>query len=105
LVFFDFDRSNIRDDAAKIIQEASAYAKKTGKARITTTGHADTSGTPAYNLALSERRARAVKAQLLKMGFADAEVVVVFKGEAEPLVATGDGVREPQNRRVEIVMD
>ncbi len=73
--------------------------------RITTTGHADTSGTPAYNLALSERRANAVKAELVKLGFREAEIVVMFRGEAEPLVATGDGVREPQNRRVEIVME
>ena len=105
LVFFDFDRPAIRSDAAKIVAEAADYAKKNGKARITATGHADTSGTPAYNLDLSERRANAVRAELAKLGFSANEVVVMFKGEAEPLVATGDGVKEPQNRRVEIVME
>ncbi|MBY0510335.1 MAG: OmpA family protein [Rhodospirillaceae bacterium] len=105
LVFFDFDRANLRADASKIVGEAADYAKKNGKARITATGHADTSGSPAYNIALSERRAKAVKAALLNMGFNDSEVVVLFKGESEPLVATGDGVKEPQNRRVEIVME
>jgi OOP family OmpA-OmpF porin len=105
LVFFDFDRSNVRADAQKIVQEAADYAKKNGKARITATGHADTSGSPAYNLALSERRAKAVKAALVKLGFKENEVVIMFKGESEPLVATGDGVKEPQNRRVEIVME
>jgi len=105
LVFFDFDRANLRADASKIVQEAADYAKKNGKAVIRATGHADTSGRPAYNLALSERRAVAVKAALVKMGFRESEVVVSFKGESEPLVATGDGVKEPQNRRVEIVME
>jgi len=105
LVFFDFDRADVRADAQKTIVQAADYAKTSGKARITTTGHADTSGAAAYNLALSERRARAVKASLMEMGFGDDEVAVSFKGESEPLVQTGDGVREPQNRRVEIVMN
>jgi OOP family OmpA-OmpF porin len=105
LVFFDFDRASIRADAAKIVSEAADYAKKNGKARITATGHADTSGSPAYNLALSERRANAVRAELVKLGFTQNEITIVSKGEAEPLVATGDGVKEPQNRRVEIVME
>lgn len=105
LVFFDFDKSNLRADAQKIVSEAAAYAKENGKARIAATGHADTSGTAAYNMGLSERRALAVKAELKKLGFRDNEVVVFFKGESEPLVPTGDGVKEPQNRRVEIMME
>ena len=105
LVFFDFDKSNLRADASKIVSEAADYAKKNGKATIKATGHADTSGSPAYNLALSERRAKAVKAAIVKLGFKESEVVVMFKGESEPLVATGDGVKEPQNRRVEIMME
>ena len=105
LVFFDFDKSNLRADAQKIVADAADYAKKNGKARITATGHADTSGAPAYNLALSERRAKAVKAELARLGFNEKEVVVMFKGESQPLVATGDGVKEPQNRRVEIVLE
>ena len=105
IVFFDFDKSNVRADAQKIVDEAAAYAKKTGKAVIRTTGHADTSGSVPYNLALSERRAVAVKAALVKLGIPEKEIVVLFKGESEPLLATGDGVKEPQNRRVEIVMD
>ena len=105
LVFFDFDRSNIRPDAQKIVEQAADYAKKNGKVVIHTTGHADTSGSDAYNLALSERRANAVKAALRKLGFSDKDITVVGKGETQPLVATGDGVKEPQNRRVEIVFD
>jgi OOP family OmpA-OmpF porin len=105
IVFFDFDRADLRTDAQRIVAEAFAYAKQTGKSVINATGHADTSGTPAYNLALSERRANAVKAELMRLGLTNNEIVVTWKGESEPLVQTGDGVREPQNRRVEIVLD
>jgi len=105
LVFFDWDRSTLRSDAAQIVSDAANYARTNGKARIQTTGHADTSGANAYNLGLSERRAEAVKAELVRLGFPVGEIVVLFKGEEDPLVATGDGVREPQNRRVEIVME
>lgn len=105
LVFFDFDKSNLRPDAEKIVMEAADHAKQTGKSTISVTGHTDTSGPAAYNLALSERRALAVKSALMEQGFSDREIAVMFKGESEPLVATGDGVKEPQNRRVEIVME
>jgi outer membrane protein OmpA-like peptidoglycan-associated protein len=105
IVFFDFDKANLRADAQKIVSDAAEYAKKNGKARINATGHADTSGAASYNLGLSERRAKAVKAELARLGFSEKDVVVMFKGESEPLVATGDGVKEPQNRRVEIMMD
>lgn len=105
IVFFDWDKSNLRADAAKIVSDAAAYSKTNGKARIATTGHADTSGTNAYNLALSERRANTVKAELIRLGIPANEIAVMFKGESEPLVSTGDGVREPQNRRVEIVIE
>ena len=100
-----YSLANLRADAQKIVSEAADYAKKNGKVVIRATGHADTSSTPAYNLGLSERRANAVKAALAKLGFKPNEVIVSFKGESEPLVATGDGVKEPQNRRVEIVME
>jgi OOP family OmpA-OmpF porin len=104
LVFFDFDRANLRADAQKIVAEAAEYAKKGGKAVISVTGHTDTSGSDTYNLGLSERRAKPVQSELAKLGFTANQIQVSFKGESTPLIATGDGVREPQNRRVEIVM-
>jgi hypothetical protein len=74
-------------------------------ARITATGHTDTSGTPQYNMALSLRRANTVKAELVRQGVPAAAISTVGVGEAGLLVQTGDGVREPQNRRVEIVVN
>ena len=102
IVFFDWDRSDVTAEADAILNDATAYAKTTGAVRIAATGHADRSGTDTYNQALSMRRAEAVKVRLLALGVAESEISIDAKGEREPLVPTEDGVREPQNRRVEI---
>lgn len=104
LVFFDWDKSDIRADAAAIIRTAAANADKMGMVRLNLTGHADRSGAQAYNMRLSKRRADAVRAMFMDLGFKAEEISVVAKGETDPLVPTDDGVREPQNRRVEIVL-
>ncbi|WNJ99617.1 OmpA family protein [Thalassospiraceae bacterium LMO-JJ14] len=103
IVFFDWDKADITDEALAILKSAAENARKGNISRIQATGHADTSGTRAYNTKLSERRARAVQAQLNKLGIATNQIGVDWKGELQPLVPTADGVREPQNRRVEIV--
>jgi hypothetical protein len=105
MVFFDWDRSNLSQQAVQTIGQAAAAYKSRGSARITATGHTDTSGPESYNMALSLRRANSVKAELVRQGVAADAIAVVGRGESQPLVATGDGVREPQNRRVEIVFD
>ena len=105
MVFFDWDRSNLSQQAVQTIGQAAAAFKSRGSARITATGHTDTSGPESYNMALSLRRANAVKNELVRQGVPADAITVIGKGESNPLVATGDGVREPQNRRVEIVMD
>jgi len=105
MVFFDFDRSVITATAATTIKQAAADAKAGQRTRIGVTGHADRSGSDAYNMALSLRRANAVKDQLVREGIPAANITVVGRGESQPLVQTADGVREPQNRRVEIVLN
>ena len=99
-----FDRANLTAQAVTTIQQAAAAAKSGNRTRIGVTGHADRSGTDAYNMALSLRRANAVKDQLVREGIPAAGITVVGRGESQPLVPTADGVREPQNRRVEIVL-
>jgi OOP family OmpA-OmpF porin len=104
LVFFDFDRANITNEADRVIREAAANSKRGSVSRINVTGHADRAGSDQYNMGLSMRRADAVKAVLIREGIPANQIGVVARGEAQPLVPTADGVREPQNRRVEIVL-
>lgn len=104
MVFFDWNSSAITPEATAIIQDAAQSSMTLGVSRIELTGHADRSGSPGYNQSLSLRRAEAVKAQLVSLGLDPSEIVTVGKGESAPLVPTPDGAREPQNRRVEIVL-
>ncbi|CAN5697935.1 OmpA family protein [soil metagenome] len=104
MVFFDWDRSNLSDQALNTIRQAAGAYKTKGSARITATGHTDKSGPEAYNMALSLRRANTVKDALVREGVPATAIAVVGRGESQPLVQTADGVREPQNRRVEIVI-
>ena len=104
IVFFDFDRSTLTPQSQATIKQAADAAKAGNKARLNVTGHADKSGSDEYNMALSLRRANAVKDELVRDGIAATAIIVVGRGESQPLVPTADGVKEPQNRRVEIVL-
>ena len=104
MVFFDFDRADLSPQAQGTIQQAAQAFQQRGNARITATGHADKSGPDGYNMALSLRRANTVKDALVSNGVPATAISVVGRGETMPLVQTADGVREPQNRRVEIVV-
>src|SRR4029077_13809870 len=72
VMFFDFDRATLTPGALNIVKEAANAAKASGNARIICTGHTDSSGAPAYNTALSLRRASAVKEALVRDGVPDA---------------------------------
>lgn len=104
LVFFDFDSAALTDRAREIIAEAAANAPRVQATRIEVTGHTDTVGSAAYNQALSLRRANAVAAELERRGIPRSQMVITGRGFSQPLVPTGPNVREPQNRRVEIVL-
>ena len=104
LVFFDWDRADLTTRAREIIAEAAQNAGRVQATRIEVAGHADRSGSPQYNQRLSQRRADAVAAELVARGVSRSEISVSAYGESRPLVPTADGVREPQNRRVEIVL-
>jgi outer membrane protein OmpA-like peptidoglycan-associated protein len=104
LVFFDWDRADLTARAREIIAEAVVNVGRVQSTRIEVAGHADRSGTPLYNERLSRRRAEAVAAELVSRGIGRGDILVTAFGESRPLVPTADGVREPQNRRVEIVL-
>jgi outer membrane protein OmpA-like peptidoglycan-associated protein/opacity protein-like surface antigen len=102
VVFFDFNKSDLTPEALQVVASAAATARSTGMVRIAITGHTDTVGSASYNQRLSERRALAVKSQLVADGVPEAGITTVGKGFNDPLVPTGPNVREPQNRRAVI---
>jgi len=104
LVFFDFDRADLTDRARQIVAEAATSAQRTGTTRIEVSGHTDTVGSAAYNQALSQRRAAAVAAELERRGVPRSAMVLQGFGFTRLLVPTAANVREPQNRRVEIIL-
>jgi outer membrane protein OmpA-like peptidoglycan-associated protein len=104
LVFFDWNRADLTQRARQIIAEAAQARTRQAVTRIEVTGHTDTSGSATYNQGLSVRRANAVAAELVRLGVPSSEIVARGVGQTQLLVQTPDGVREPQNRRVEIVL-
>jgi outer membrane protein OmpA-like peptidoglycan-associated protein len=102
IVFFDFDKSNLTAEALQVVQQAVTTAKQGGNVRITVTGHTDTVGSRAYNQGLSERRAQSVKDEMVREGLSANDIMTVGRNFSDPLVPTGPGVREPQNRRAVI---
>lgn len=104
LVFFDWDSAALTARARAIVRTAAENVSRVQVTRIEVNGYTDTSGTPAYNRALSERRAHAVASELVRDGVAADSITIRGFGQTHPLVPTGPGVREPQNRRVEIIL-
>ena len=104
LVFFALDQATLTEADRQIISQAVDEYRRTGAARIIATGHTDTSGSATYNLELSLRRAEVVTNELVRQGVPAADIATVGQGEEDLLVPTADGVREPRNRRVEIVV-
>ncbi len=105
LVFFDWDRADLTSRARQIVATAASASQSGGTTKIEVNGYTDLSGTPAYNQKLSVRRAEAVKVELVRDGVPAGEIGIKGYGETNPLVPTAPGVREPQNRRVEIILD
>jgi outer membrane immunogenic protein len=103
LVFFDWDRDNITPQGMLVVEKAADAYRSGSPIRLMVTGYTDRSGSPGYNQRLSERRANNVAKALQGMGVPREQMAVSGKGENDNRVPTAPGVREPQNRRVEIV--
>lgn len=103
VVYFEFDSSEIKDDARPVLEAHAAYLAERPKVSITLEGHADERGSREYNLALGERRAKAVQQLMQLKGASSRQLNVVSFGEEHP-VALGHGDSDwSQNRRVELV--
>jgi outer membrane protein OmpA-like peptidoglycan-associated protein len=102
LVFFDWDRADVTPAGMEVVRLAANAYKAGGSVRLQVTGYTDLSGSAGYNQRLSERRANNVAKALANLGVARSDMTVTGRGENDPRVPTPKGVREPQNRRVEI---
>ncbi|NHO31248.1 OmpA family protein [Acetobacter fallax] len=110
LVFFDWDKSNLTARARQIVAEAAQASTHVQTTRIEVNGYTDNSSARGgasgakYNMGLSIRRADSVKAELVRDGVPASAIDIHGYGEQHPLVPTGPNTREPQNRRVEIIL-
>ena len=102
LIFFGFNKSSLTPQALATVRKAAVAATQLGTANIRVVGHTDRAGSVSYNKALSLRRADAVKKALVAEGVLGSAISIAGRGESEPAKPTADGVREPQNRRVQI---
>ncbi len=102
IVYFDHDSSAIRPDGAQVLNEVLGAAGNMQGSKVFATGFADRSGTAVYNVGLSERRSVSVRDYLINGGLGASRIFIDWRGESDPRVPTPDGVREQENRRVEI---
>lgn len=99
---FDFDKSVVRPDGKKSIDEAIAKLKGVDVEMVIATGHTDSIGTDEYNQKLSERRAAAVKDYLVSKGMPAAKITTIGKGESQPVATNKTAEGRQKNRRVDI---
>jgi outer membrane protein OmpA-like peptidoglycan-associated protein len=102
MIFFDSGKHEIRSEWEPVLDDA-AKAAMTG-ARLRVIGHSDRPGSEAVNRRTALERARIVAEALRARGVSPAALLIETEGEANPLVPTADGVREIQNRRVDIIV-
>lgn len=103
-VSFELGKSDLTPAALQTYGKIASVLKTYDKTVIHIVGHTDTSGTAEFNQGLSDRRAQAVGNYFAQMGVSSARIREEGRGEREPLVRTGDGVKESRNRRVDIVI-
>jgi OOP family OmpA-OmpF porin len=106
LTFFDWDRYDISDSAAAVLDTVAAEIKGRNDIRtVVVTGHTDTSGGETYNHKLSLKRAEAVRQALVARGVPASSLRVEGRGETDLRIQTRDNVREAQNRRAQITFE
>jgi outer membrane protein OmpA-like peptidoglycan-associated protein len=103
-VLFDFDKTDIKESADKVLKEAVRILNSYVKQNISVEGHTDSYGSDDYNQRLSERRAEAVADYLIREGVDKNRITTVGFGEKNPVATNKTSAGREQNRRVEILI-
>lgn len=103
-VFFDFDKSHVREDGMETLRRQAEWLNKYPNYVVTITGHADKRGTVEYNLALGERRAHAAKEKLVAFGVNPARIQIISYGKNRPVVEQDGSEWAYQQNRVAITV-
>ncbi len=103
VIYFDFDRSEIKPEARQVIEAHAQYLSQNPGVRIAIEGHCDERGTREYNLGLGERRAKAVQQMMVLLGVPASQVELVSYGEERPVALGHDEDAWALNRRAELV--
>jgi OOP family OmpA-OmpF porin len=101
-VLFDFDKSNVKPEAAAILDRLVAFMNENKDKKVALAGHTDNIGTEAYNLKLSERRVNSVRDYAVKKGVASGSISGQGFGESKPIADNKTAEGRAKNRRVEI---
>ena len=104
LVYFNTGEATLDFEGVRTVALAAEQYRETGAAQIDVIGHTDTVGSAESNRALSQQRAQTVADELMRQGVPATAIATIGRGEDDLLVATADGVDEPRNRRVEIIV-
>lgn len=99
VIYFEFDRSSLRSEFYATLDKHAAFLRKNTSERVTIEGHCDSRGTPEYNIALGERRAKTIETYLLNAGVRSSQISVVSYGEEKPAVRGSSESAFVKNRR------
>lgn len=102
MVFFDWGKQELSVDAKATLDRLADEFQQSGATRLELQSHSDRSGPASANVRMSRKRAEMVSDYLVSRGVSRSAIRIEAMGEADPLIATQDGVREIQNRRVEL---
>lgn len=104
LIFFDFDKYNIREDAKSVLQNNASYLKKWTSVKVLIEGHCDERGTEQYNLALGEKRAKSTYDFFVSLGISPDRLKTISYGKSQPLDTASNEIAWQKNRRAQFTI-
>jgi peptidoglycan-associated lipoprotein len=104
-IYFDFDRSNVREDARAVMMENAGWLKARPNVKVRIEGNADERGTIEYNQALGQRRASSAKKYLTDLGISSKRISIISYGKEKPVCTESTEECWQKNRRAELVAE